>query len=241
MRILALETATREGSVALLEDDRAVERDADLRGAGVVAAVAALLRETGRAAGEIDAVAVSLGPGSFTGVRIGVAAAQGFCRATGVPAVGIGTLDALAASALGTEWGVPGTRLLASVDARRGEVYAALYRVGGPGAGAPVREWGPEAVSCAALATRLAGMAPMRGEMPGVLVGDGAALLRPLFPPGADWAAPARLARPAAAAVARLAAARVAGGETVGADRLEPVYLRKSDAEIRREQRLRQD
>lgn len=238
MRILALETATREGSVALRDGDTEVERPADLRGTGVVAAMDALLRETGRRAGEIDAVAVSVGPGSFTGLRIGVAAAQGFCRATGARAVPVGTLDALAAAAVGTEWGVEGTRLLASVDARRGEVYAALYRVGGP---APVREWGPEAVSCAALAERLAGMEPPDGRTPGVLVGDGAALLAPLFPPGADWAAPVRLARPSAAAVARLAAAQAAGGETVGADRLEPVYLRKSDAEIHREERLHRD
>jgi tRNA threonylcarbamoyladenosine biosynthesis protein TsaB len=241
VRILALETATRAGSVALLEGDAALERRADLRGEGVVAAVAALLAEAGCAPGAIDAVAVSVGPGSFTGVRIGVAAAQGFCRATGAPAVAVGTLDALAAAARGTEWGVPGTRLLASVDARRGEVYAALYRVGGPESRAPAPEWGPEAVSCAALAARLAGVVPPGGEIPGVLVGDGAALLWPLFPPGADWAAPSRLARPSAAAVARVAAERAAAGGSVKADGLEPVYLRKADAEIRREERLRQD
>jgi tRNA threonylcarbamoyladenosine biosynthesis protein TsaB len=241
VRILALETATREGSVALLEGDRGLERDADLRGEGVVAAVAALLRDAGCRAHDVDAVAVSVGPGSFTGVRIGVAAAQGFCRAVGAPAVAVGTLDALAAAARGTEWGVAGTRLLASVDARRGEVYAALYRVGGPESRAPLPDWGPEAVSCAALAERLAAMPPQEGETPGVLVGDGAALLRPLFPPGADWAAPSRLARPSAAAVAWVGAERLAAGESVGAEALEPVYLRKADAEIRREERLRQD
>jgi tRNA threonylcarbamoyladenosine biosynthesis protein TsaB len=240
VRILALETATREGSVALLEDGRALERDADLRGRGVVAAVAELLARAGCRPEAVAAVAVSVGPGSFTGVRIGVAAAQGFCRATGAAAVAVGTLDALAAAARGTEWGVAGTRLLASVDARRGEVYAALYRAVGPESRAPHPEWGPEAVSCAALAERLAGMAPPDGRTPGVLVGDGAALLRPLFPPGADWAAPACLARPSAAAVARVAAERMEAGDAVRADRLEPVYLRKSDAEIRREERLRQ-
>jgi len=241
VRILALETATRSGSVALVDGERVVERPLELRGSGAVAGLERLLEETGVRPSEVGAVAVSVGPGSFTGVRIGVAAAQGFCVGTGAGAVPVGTLDGLAWSALGTEWGVPGTRLLASVDARRGEVYAALFRVAVGGA-SPERLWGPEPVSCEALAKRFAELAPAAGgEEPGVLIGDGAALLLPLFPAGAGWAAPAHLSAARASAVARAALARAGAGGILRPEQLEPVYLRKSDAEIRREERLRHD
>jgi tRNA A37 threonylcarbamoyladenosine modification protein TsaB len=75
----------------------------------------------------------------------------------------------------------------------------------------------------------------------GVLAGDGAALLAPLFPKDSGWAAPAVLDRPRANAVARAAARKLEKGETVAPAELAPVYLRKSDAEIRREQRLPAD
>jgi tRNA threonylcarbamoyladenosine biosynthesis protein TsaB len=240
MKIVALETATRKGSCALLDGSRLVERDVDLRGAGAVAGLAALLRDEGVAPRDVDAVAVSVGPGSFTGVRIGVAAAQGFCLATGAAAVPVGTLEALAWSALGTEWDVEGTPLLPSVDARRGEVYAALYRAAARGA-PPVRLWGPEPVSPPSLARRFAELKPAAEGVPGVLLGDGAALLFPRFPPEAGWARPAQLSAAGAGSVARAAADRVAEGRTLTPDELEPVYLRKSDAEIHREERLRQD
>lgn len=241
MRILALETATRSGSVALLDGERLVERPVDLRGAGAVAALERLLEETGTRPGAIEVVAVSVGPGSFTGIRIGVAAAQGFSVATGAGVVPVGTLDGLAWSALGTEWGVAGTRLLASVDARRGEVYASLYRAAAGGS-SPERLWGPEPVSCDALARKFAELLPAEGtEEPGVLVGDGAALLAPLFPAGAGWAAPSRLSAAHASSVARAAVARAAVGGILRPEQLEPVYLRKSDAEIRREERLRHE
>jgi tRNA threonylcarbamoyladenosine biosynthesis protein TsaB len=239
MRLLALETATRDGSVALLDGGRLTEDPVELRGTGVVAAMGALLERENVDPDFLDAVAVSVGPGSFTGVRVGVAAAQGLGFGSGLKLVGVGTLDALAESAVGTDWGVPGTAILASVDARRGEVYAALYRVAA-GDQAPERLWGPEPVSCLALAGRFASLQPA-GESPGVLVGDGAALLAPLFPPEAGWAAPARLAAAQAGAVARAAVRQVLAGRTVGPEELEPVYLRKSDAEIHREERQQRD
>jgi tRNA threonylcarbamoyladenosine biosynthesis protein TsaB len=239
VRIVALETATRCGSCALLDGDRLVERPVDLRGAGAVAGLAELLREESVAPGDVDAVAVSVGPGSFTGVRIGVAAAQGFCLATGARAVAVGTLDGLAWRAVGTEWDVEGRPLLASVDARRGEVYAALYRAAAGGS-APDPVWGPEAVSPPALARLFAERGPAADGVPGVLLGDGAALLFPRFPPESGWARPAGLASAGAGAVARAAAGDVVRGRTLGPDELEPVYLRKSDAEIHREERLRE-
>lgn len=234
MILVALETATREGSVALLRGERIVERECELRGEGALAALDRLLAEEGVRPGDLDAVAVSVGPGSFTGVRIGVAAAQGFAFALGIPLAAVGTLEGLAEAALDTDWGVPGALVLPLVDARRGEVYASLYRVGPP----LTAVWGPETLSAGRLAEMILGLAPESARVEvGVLCGDGAALLAPFFPPGAGWEAPSILARPKAGAVARAGARKIARGETWNAETLQPVYLRKSDAEIVREKR----
>jgi tRNA threonylcarbamoyladenosine biosynthesis protein TsaB len=238
IRILALETATRHGSVALLAGERVEEREVDLRGEGVVAAVESLLSDVGVRPDELAAVAVSCGPGSFTGVRIGVSAAQGLAVGLGIPVVPVGTLEALAAAAGEHAEAVPGTLLLPSVDARRGEVYAALYRVGGP-VRDPQLVWGPEPVSCAVLVEKLAGLMPTdQAVQKGILCGDGAVLLTPLFPELSGWLAPRSLGSPRAAAVARVASRRLAEGGAVHPEELEPVYLRKSDAEIARRRRL---
>lgn len=235
MRILAIETATPCGSVALLDGEEVLELDFDPRGDGAVTAMGRVLAETGTRAGDVGAVAASVGPGSFTGVRIGVSAAQGFCRGTGALAVPVGTLEGLAWAARASDWGLNDVWVLASVDARRGEVYAALYRIAEK---EPQRRWGPEAISCPALAERfIRGAQDVRVEQ-GVLVGDGAALLSPLFPDEAGWAAPAALARPRAGSVARAARRMIENGGGVPPAELAPVYLRKSDAEIRREERI---
>lgn len=234
MRLVALEVATPLASVAFLDDDHLVERDFDPRGEGAVAALGRLLAAEGVRPADVDAFAVSVGPGSFTGIRIGVSAAQGFCWATPAKAIAVGTLEGLAGAGRDSDWGLPGTLLLPSVDARRGEVYAALYRVPDEG-WEPTPLWGPDALSCESLARRLAETPFAPGSPEGVLLGDGAALLAPLFPTG--WAAPAVLARPRAGAIARVAARKLARGESVAPEGLAPVYVRKSDAEIRRESR----
>jgi tRNA threonylcarbamoyladenosine biosynthesis protein TsaB len=235
VRILALETATPSGSVALLDGDSVLERTFDPRGAGTIVTMGEVLAEAGCTPGQVDAVAASVGPGSFTGVRIGVAAAAGFCRATGARAVPVGTLEGIAWAARESDWGVPETWILASVDARRGEVYAALYRVSDR---VPVRKWGPEAISCAELATRFAGSAADVKVEQGVLAGDGAALLAELFPDDAGWASPIVLSKPRAGAVARAAKRILEEGGGVPPEQLLPVYLRKSDAEVVRETRI---
>jgi tRNA threonylcarbamoyladenosine biosynthesis protein TsaB len=238
MTLLALETATRAGSVALLDGEDLTELPFDPRGEGTVAAVNRILHDAGISPREIGAVAVSVGPGSFTGCRIGVSAAQGFCLATGVPAVPVGTLEGLAWSASTAPGAESGTLLLPSVDARRAEVYAALYRVVADSP--PALLWGPEAISCVALARRFAESLPGGSEVAaGILSGDGAALLTPLFPEEAGWARPAALSRPEAAGIARAGRRRLADGGAVSPDELQPVYLRKSDAEIHREERQR--
>jgi tRNA threonylcarbamoyladenosine biosynthesis protein TsaB len=237
MKVAALETATTKGSVAILDGMRLVENDFDLRGDGAVFALENLLATQRITPKEIDAIAVSIGPGSFTGVRIGVAAAQGFSMGTGCKIVAVGTLEGIAENVVPTEWAVPGALILPLVDARRDEVYASLYRIPET-SGEPVLEWGPEVVSCPLMAELLQKILPAGAKVDvGVLCGEGAALLAPEFHLGSGWAAPSSLSRARAGAVARVAARKLVRGQWTNAEDLQPVYLRKSDAEIAREKR----
>jgi tRNA threonylcarbamoyladenosine biosynthesis protein TsaB len=114
--IVAIDTATEVATSALVEDGEVLgERSS--RAATVLEDVDALLRQGGHRAVDVDAIAVGVGPGSFTGVRIGLATVQGLALALGVPAAGVSTLDALAE-------GVPGA--LPVVDAKRREVFVLL-------------------------------------------------------------------------------------------------------------------
>ena len=113
MLILAFDTATDVATSALVSDGEVLgERTS--RAVTVLEDIDALLRQAGAHTRELEGIAVGIGPGSFTGVRIGLATARGLALALGVPVAGVSTLDALAAGALGA---------LPVVDARRGEVF----------------------------------------------------------------------------------------------------------------------
>lgn len=159
--------------------------------------------DAGVAFADLDRIGVTVGPGSFTGLRVGLAFAQGLAAAFDRPAVGISALDALAASA-GTAH-----EIAALIDARRGQVYARFWRGGQPD--------GPAgAMALDAAAARVATMGP-----DGVIVGSGAALF-------AEAAAGPRLmglVGPAPEALARLTAAADPHHA-----RAQPLYLRAPDA-----------
>jgi tRNA threonylcarbamoyladenosine biosynthesis protein TsaB len=113
MLILAFDTATDVATSALVEDGEVLgERTS--RAVTLLEDVDALLRQAGARTGDIQGLAVGTGPGSFTGLRVGLATARGLALALGVPVAGVSTLDALAA-------GAPGA--LPVIDARRGEVF----------------------------------------------------------------------------------------------------------------------
>jgi tRNA threonylcarbamoyladenosine biosynthesis protein TsaB len=113
MLILAFDTATDVATSALVSDGEVLgERTS--RAVTVLEDVDALLRQAGAHTRELEGIAVGIGPGSFTGVRVGLATARGLAFALGVPVAGVSTLDALAAGAPGA---VP------VIDARRGEVF----------------------------------------------------------------------------------------------------------------------
>ena len=127
--ILSLETSTAVCSAALARDGRLLAERVSYEGKShatlLTVFVEQLLAETGLEATSLDAVAVSQGPGSYTGLRIGVSTAKGICYATGAKLIAIDTLKSMAIAAQKTE---PKTDLYCSmIDARRMEVYTAIY------------------------------------------------------------------------------------------------------------------
>lgn len=130
-RILLIETSTALCSVALADGGRIVaSRESDIprtHAAMTAPFVKEILSSQGLAAADCDAVCVSAGPGSYTGLRVGVSTAKGLCFAAGIPLLSVGTLDILALQAI--ERGLPeGCRaIVPMVDARRMEVYTAVF------------------------------------------------------------------------------------------------------------------
>jgi tRNA threonylcarbamoyladenosine biosynthesis protein TsaB len=186
------------------------------------------LRSAGCRLDDVGALAVAVGPGSFTGLRIGIATMKSLAFATGRPLVGVPTLDALA-------WTLPYAAPLVCpvLDAKKNEVYAALYRTreGRLCPCLPARAQAP-----AALAAELAAAT---GE-PVVFVGDAAALHAPVFRAALGDRAhvgPPGLRLPSAVTVAELGWAALERGEAVDPDVLVPLYVRRSEAELGRERR----
>lgn len=127
MKVLAIETSTLTGSIALISDDLVLGETtlsvSIQHSERLMPAIEQLLKEAGSSVGDIDLFAVAEGPGSFTGLRIGIAAAQGFAMSQGKPVVGVSTLEALAQNA----YYFAGT-VVPMLNAFRGEIY---WRFGG--------------------------------------------------------------------------------------------------------------
>ncbi|HYC98923.1 tRNA (adenosine(37)-N6)-threonylcarbamoyltransferase complex dimerization subunit type 1 TsaB [Brevundimonas sp.] len=214
MRVLVVDTALGLCTAAVLEveanGETWVARPLGLRSEAMAKGhqerLAGMVRDAAAEAGgfgDVDRIGVTVGPGSFTGLRVGLAFAQGLGAALDRPVVGISTLDGLAASADG---GGPAAAL---IDARRGQVYARFWRDGAP-------TGPPEALSIEAARDRALGLgAGVR------LIGSGAALIAGEVP----GAVALELAGPAPGALARLTAAADPADNPP-----RPVYLRAPDA-----------
>ena len=218
MRVLAVETSTLAGGVALVEGERLVAEyllDVSVtHSERLLATIDHVLCDAGWTPRDVQGLAVAVGPGSFTGLRVGIGTVKGLALALGVPVAAVPTLDAMAAA---LPWvSLPVCPVL---HARRNEVYAALYRWDGEGVR---RESEYLALAPAELAARL--------TAPTLLLGDGADAVHS---PHARHA-PRRRRVPSPACVAVLGRARLALGETVDAASLMPFYLRPSEAELRR-------
>lgn len=168
MIVLALDTALEDCAVALRLADGAIVRRVATVGRGhaeaLMPAVAAVFAEAGIAPAAVDRIAVSIGPGSFTGLRVGVAAARGLALVVGRPAVGVSTLAAHAQSAR-AEAGAGS--VLALLPARAGELYGQLFSAEGTPDG-PAAVLSPEAAlaRAAAAGARLAGAGAPEGGVP---------------------------------------------------------------------------
>jgi tRNA threonylcarbamoyladenosine biosynthesis protein TsaB len=214
MKILAFDTAARACSAALLEDDRVLSSRLLEMERGQAEALLGLVKEVLDEAAvpftDLDRLATTLGPGSFTGLRVGLAAARGIALAGGLPVVGVTTFEAVAN-------GVPlsereGCRLLVALDTKRNDLYV-------QGFDATLRP------SMEAEVLAPSACADFGRNGPLLIVGDGARLLRDVFDGQAvRWSkAPGH---PQATVIARLAATREPAAY------LRPIYLRAPEARL---------
>lgn len=224
MKLLAIETATALGGVAIMDDELLV---AESRVNVKATHSERLLTEVDHALlsarltiGDIDVFALSIGPGSFTGLRVGLSTVKGLLYATGKRVVTVPTLEALARNITFTA--LPLCPLL---DARKREVYAGLFRWQ---EGALVRIISEQAIALETLLAKLA--------EPVVFLGEGALLYRRTIEEGmgerALFAEPRDMV-PSPASVAALGMERARAGAFEDPLLLTPLYLRKSEAELK--------
>ena len=242
MLILAVETSTSTGSVALAEasfPDGSPPRAkiigettlnlSETHSARLGPVIDRLLRETSQTIQEVQGIAVGLGPGSFTGLRIAVSTVKGLAFALRVPVAGVPTLEALAAN-------IPFAplQICPVLDARKKEVYAALFRGNGEGEARKVTEdW---VLSPEELCARISGKT--------VLVGSGAEVYGEVFRQKLGlrvFFAPPELSFPRAVNVARLSLPAFQNGRTLDLFSFTPLYVRRSEAEIHWDAKERQE
>lgn len=234
MKILAVDAAGKALSVAVAEDGRIVASAALNVGLThsqrLLPLLQSLLAAADLSLAEIDMLAVVNGPGSFTGLRIGMSTAKGLAWALQKPLLPVCTLEAAAYNALGV--GQPEQLACPVLDARRNEVYTALFAAG-PGL-APQPLWPPQAISPAALADKLLAAAETAGKQV-VLAGDAAELI--FAEMQAKLGERVLLAPPERRCFNACACALLAGGrleQAKPAAEVEAFYLRASEAERNR-------
>jgi len=231
MKVLALDTTTRAGSVAIVDGDRVIdERGGDAarsHAERLPVEMLAIAAATQTPLASVDLFAVASGPGSFTGLRIGIATVQGVAFVQGRGMVGVSALEALAhCASVGLS---AGAHVAAWMDAYRRDIFAALYRVTDAAVFDPDRlvELDPPSVdSPAAIWARWSNEL----VVPSVVIGDGAVLYEAIV-------TPSRVMRPPllAGAIGRLAVSYVRRGGAVHPSAVHPLYVRRPDAEIARE------
>lgn len=243
MLLLALDTTTAAGSLALWRDGLVEEQPGDAarsHAERLPGDLAALLARHGHTTRDVDRYAVASGPGSFTGLRVGIATVQGLALVGGRPVHAVGTLELLAHEAARGPEAEAGVTIVSWMEAYRGEVFAARYRV------VQAAAHGPDGVRVRAGAQLEALEEPIvsppdplarawaKDGMGGVMViGDGVPRTRDLLAQtfGAD--AVLREPGPLAGTLAALAAARPEAAAAPHA--VIPIYVRRPDAELARD------
>lgn len=251
MLILGIETATPQVGVAIADENdvlASLHAGGDRRHAeALVPSISFVAEQAQVTLRDLDAVAVDVGPGLFTGLRVGLATAKAVAHACQIPLIGVTSLEVLA---FGARFDT--RHILATVDARRSEIFHATYRGTHDGAGV-MCVVSPAVDEPARVVDRLAepGVVDRLAE-PGVVdrlaepgmgylaVGDGALRYRELFEAVPEIGlAPKSMCHPSAAVLAELAHTRAANGEFASPLDLVPLYLRAPDAQVNWEQRVR--
>jgi tRNA threonylcarbamoyladenosine biosynthesis protein TsaB len=223
--VLGLDTSTSIAHLALIAAGRvaaSVARPVTSHGAALPGAVDEVLGSAGVAPGDLGAIAVGTGPGSFTGLRIGISYAKGLAMASGCALVGVPSFDAMALAALEGDNISAGALVGVVVDARKGEVYTALYRVVPDGLEKISEE---EVVALEHLASRITADVTFVGDQ---RARDAAALVESrglrvaVFETG--------MLGLRGVCVAAIGGARFTRGETDRAASLEPLYIRTPEA-----------
>ncbi|MBL7032184.1 MAG: tRNA (adenosine(37)-N6)-threonylcarbamoyltransferase complex dimerization subunit type 1 TsaB [Nitrospira sp.] len=226
MKILALETATIAGSVAIVDDHKGLigEVRVDVKVAHserLMPSVEWLLNASGLSINDIDAFGVSIGPGSFTGLRIGLSTVKGLAFSTGKPLVPVKTLDAFARTLVYCSY-----TICPMLDARKNEVYAGLYR------------W--EEDRCKKIMPETA-ISPedllnkIKGNGPVLFTGDGTLKYREVIKETLKkdaLFAPSYSMSPSASSVAEIAFETLKQGDLPDPVSIIPFYIRKSEAEV---------
>ena len=251
VNLLAIESATSLVGAALLADNGSAaersHREGRMHAESLAPAIEEVCALSGLTVQEVEAIAVDVGPGLFTGLRVGVATAKALAQGLGIGVLAVSSLDILAAGA-DAESGSDGARtVVVVVDARRGEVFTSRYRFGGAASGpgdvldpAPARLSPPRLVTPETLAQSLIDMDRGPGERV-LIVGDGAVRYRHLLADAqaGDLDLAERVSSPSPLTLARLARLRlVAGAELVPPVDVVPDYRREADARINWEQRI---
>lgn len=238
MRLLAIETATSAHSVAVVEDGQllaelACEAQGN-RGGVLLPAVDQALKKAGVAARHLNAVAVSVGPGSFTGLRVGLATAKGLALGAGAAVVGVPTLEALAAG-----YTTAHVTICALLDAYRSEVYMALFRR--THTEHRLERMVPDVVLAPGAVAAALAEVEGSGHLPVHVIGNGAARYRAQLDAALDGRAcmneEGLRAVPSAAMVARLALRQLGDANQPEAT-VELIYLRRAEAEAQWEKGL---
>lgn len=224
MLILGIETATDRVGASLV-DHGGVLAETHLSGGRRHAetlgpAIQFLMTQSGHTPRDLAAVAVDIGPGLFTGLRVGLAHGKAMAHALGIPMIGVPSLDLVAFPLR-----YAGRRVVSVIDARRGEVYWAIYR---PVPGGVQRIGDFQLSSPAEVASELTA-----DPEPTLGVGDGAHRYADVLGDVSGLElADAALSHPSASSLVQLAHPRAMREEFVNQSEVEPIYLRRPDAEI---------
>jgi len=220
MRLLAIDTSTQQAGAAVLDGPRELacaRRRVTTHSEGLLQLIDETLRAAGLTVRDLDGVVCAAGPGSFTGLRIGLSTAKGLCWATAKPLALVSTLQAIAARA------PEGSCVCAVLDAYKGEVYAGRFLIEG---GVPRPICDEVAIAPAALAAELRAQGPM------LLVGEGVLRWRELLVEGTTLLDEDGAPHPGD--LGRLGARRLAAGEAADLAAAGPSYIRASEAELNR-------